>query len=117
MTTCTDEYAAMSRRLMEGAPVALEEGDLVQAAEKLWGTAAQMVKSVAETRGWPHGSHQELFRVTGLITQETGDLRMRDLFHISNSLHMNTYEHWMSGDDVEQGLQRVQELIEKLEVP
>ncbi len=115
MTTRADEYAAVGRELLEKAREALEEDDLIQASEKLWGAAAQMVKSVAERRGWPHDGHRELFRVVSRLVQETGDASFRDLFHTANSLHWNFYEHWMDRDHVEQGLVRVQELVGMLE--
>lgn len=111
----TDEYASMSRELLEKAREALEEDDLVQASEKLWGAAAQMVKSVAERRGWPHGGHRELFLVISRITQETADPRFSALFREANSLHWNFYEYRMDRDNVEQGLVSVQELIDKLQ--
>ena len=43
----------------------LAEGDLLQASEKGWGVAAQMVKAVAETRGWRHSTHGDLYHVVG----------------------------------------------------
>jgi len=115
MTTRADEYAAVSRELLEKAREALEEDDLVQASEKLWGAAAQMVKSVAERRGWPHGGHRELFLVVSRVAQETGDRRFSAFFREANGLHWNFYEHWMDRYHVEQGLESIQELVEKLE--
>ena len=35
----------------------LDQGDLRQASENGWGAAAQMVKAVAEERGWPQDDH------------------------------------------------------------
>ena len=91
MTTRNEEYAAMSRKLLEDGRQALSQGDPVQASEKLWGAAAQMVKSVAESRGWPHHDHRELFRVVNRLAQETGDLELRRLFRLANSMHTNFY--------------------------
>ncbi len=74
-----------------------------------------MVKAVAEERGWSHSSHRELFRVVSQLAQEVGDVEMRNLFQVSNSLHTNFYENWMSRDYVQDGVGQVQELIGKLE--
>jgi hypothetical protein len=115
LTTRTEEYAAQSRELLEKGQEALSQGDLVQASEKLWGAAAQMVKSVAERRGWPHSSHRDLFRVVSQLAQETGDTRMRSLFQLADSLHTNFYENWMTREYIEDGVPQVQELISKLE--
>ena len=115
MTTRTDEYATQSRELLEKARQALEEGDLVQASEKLWGASAQMVKSVAEQRGWQHSSHRQLFQVVNRLAQDTGDLEMRSLFQIANSLHTNFYENWMTLEYIEDSVGPVQEFVGKLE--
>ena len=114
MTTRTEEYAVMSQRLFEQGQEALEQEDLVQASEKLWGAAAQMVKSMAERRGWPHSSHRELFQVVNRLALETGDIELRRLFRLANSMHTNFYENWMTREDVEDSVGEVQELISKL---
>jgi hypothetical protein len=101
---------------MEKARETLQEDDLVQASEKLWDAAAQMVKGVAERRGWPHSSHRELFRVVRLIARETGDIQVLDLFQIANSLHTNFYENWMTREFVENSIGRMQEFISRLEM-
>lgn len=51
-TTRTDGYAERSRALLAQAKNELAAGDDLQASEKLWATAAQMVKAVADRRGW-----------------------------------------------------------------
>ena len=114
-TTRAEEYVAMGHHLLEKGREALEQDDLIQASEKLWGATAQIVKAVAERRGWRRGGHRDLFQITERLAKETGDSSLADLFHVANSLHSNFYEHWMSRYLVEQGSARVQELVEKLE--
>ena len=111
----TEEYAAMSRELFEKGQEALRQGDLVRVSEKLWGAAAQMVKAVAERRGWPHSSHRELFQVVSRLAQEIGDPGLRNLFQVANSLHNNFYENWMTREYLEDGIGQVRELIGRLE--
>ncbi len=53
----TQKYHAASRYLVQQARAELALGDLRQASEKGWGAAAQMVKAVAEFRGWSHRYH------------------------------------------------------------
>ena len=115
MTTRAESYATASRDFLRKGREALEQGDLTQASEKLWGATAQMVKAVAEERGWAHGGHRELFQVVSRLAQDSADPTLRGLFHVANSLHSNFYENWMEGDMVAEGLDRVQELISKLE--
>jgi hypothetical protein len=115
LTTRAEEYAALSREFLEKGREALEQGDLIQASEKLWGAAAQKVKAVAESRGWSHHGHRELFRVVSRLAQETGDTEIRNLFRLADSLHTNFYEHWMTQEYIEDSVGQIQELIERLE--
>ncbi len=105
----------MSKEFLRKGREALVQGDLEQASEKLWGAAAQMVKAVAEKRGWSHHGHRDFFRVVSRLDQELGDPTLRDLFHVANSLHSNFYEHWMTRDYFESGLEKIQEFVAKLE--
>jgi hypothetical protein len=115
MTAQDNGYAAKGREFMAQAREELQQGDLVQASEKLWGATAQMVKSVAETRGWEHGGHRQLFQIVNRLAQDSGDSGLRELFHVANSLHQNFYENWMTREFVEQGVGGVRELVDKLE--
>ena len=104
-----------SRRLIVQAHDYLAADDLLQASEKAWGAAAQAVKSVAETRGWPHNGHGQLFEVIGRIVAETGDEDIRTAFTIAGALHTNFYEGWLDREDIEAHLSHVAGLVEKLE--
>ena len=50
-------YLELSRGYLEKGQGALQEGDYSQASEKLWSSAAEMVKEVAQRRGWQHNGH------------------------------------------------------------
>ncbi len=115
MTTRTEEYTAMSRELFRKAVEALEEDDLVQASEKLWGAAAQMVKAVAERRGWPHRQHRDLYRTVDRLAAETRDDGLTHLFGYASELHTNFYEHLRLRGFIEEGVGYIRELIDKLE--
>ncbi len=104
-----------SHDFMEKAWKYFHEGDLVQASEKGWGAAAQMVKAAAEARGWRHDGHGELFRAIDQLADEAGDEQVRTLFHFANSLHINFYEGWLPREMVRSGLIRVGELVDNLQ--
>ncbi len=91
------------------------KGDLRQASEKGWGAAAQMVKAVAANRGWDHNGHFLLRRVVDRLVQETGDSQLFTWFGVASHLHMNFYENWSSGQEVESGLHDVELFLDKLE--
>ena len=110
-----DYYIRTSRRFLAQAHEEFDRGDILQASEKAWGAAAQAVKAVAEQRGWGHSTHARLFETIKRISRETGDEELYDLFHVANSLHQNFYEGWQTESFVERGIQRVNELVEKLD--
>jgi Archaeal PaREP1/PaREP8 family len=108
-------YAITSRVFLLAAQDLLAQDDLLQAPEKGWGAAAQMVKAVADQKGWQHNGHAYLFRTLRQLVEETKDNQIDTLFHVANHLHVNFYENIMDRELVEVGLVSVRELVEKLE--
>ena len=108
-------YREQSRIFLEQAYLELREGDLRQAAEKGWGAASQMVKAVAQEKGWEHSHHRELFEVVSRLRRETEDREISRLFEPANFLHANFYEGTMDQADVEDALERVGQFVDKLE--
>ena len=100
---------------LERAQAYLAEGDLLQASEKGWGAAAQMVKAVAEARGWRHQDHRSLYQAMSRLAQEAGDEGIITAFGLAGALHTNFYEGWLPREIVEQHLTQVAELVDKLE--
>ena len=114
MTTRTDFHTDTSNQFLIKARAYLAEGDLLQASEKGWGATAQMIKAIAEERGWSHKSHGDLYRAISRLAAETGDLRLRNLFRSARDLHQNFYEGLMEADFVEDSLNDVDEIVGKL---
>ena len=112
MTTQT--YQEASWTLLAQAEEELAQGDIRQASEKAWGAAAQIVKAVAQQRGWPHQRHAALFPVIASLAEETGDDQLRNLFQVANSLHTNFYKNWDTADNVSAALADVRLLVDKL---
>ena len=108
-------YQTASRHLLAQAHEELAAGDTRQASEKGWGAAAQIVKSVAESRGWEHRNHAALFNVISRLVAETGDNEIRRLFMIANALHANFYENWDTADNVARALSRIERFVDRLE--
>ena len=115
MLESTISYAEASREFMGKAYQYLAEDDLAQASEKGWGAAAQMVKAVAEERGWPHRHHRLLYEVIEDLVDETGDEDLARWFDRASRLHTNFYENWMRPRAVERCLRDVQDLVNRLE--
>ena len=90
----TITYSQAARLLLDQGFEELAAGDTRQASEKGWGAAAQMLKAVAEQRGWEHQNHAALFKVISKIVAETGDRDINNQFATANALHQNFYENW-----------------------
>ncbi len=69
MTTRADHYTRTSQAFFAQAQSSLAEGDLLQASEKGWGAAAEMVKGLSEIRGWRHHSHGLLYQNIDLLSE------------------------------------------------
>ena len=108
-------YHETARELLAQGAEELAEGDIRQASEKGWGAAAQIVKAVADRRGWRHDNHGALFAVVDRLVKETGNDGLHSRFHIANSLHQNFYEGWHSAETVAAGLAEVGRLVDELE--
>ena len=113
MTTQT--YRDASRLLLVQGRAELAAGDVRQASEKGWGAAAQMVKAIAEQRGWQHRNHAALFNAVSRLVDETGDDDIGRLFHIASALHVNFYENWDNPRSIARGLDDMERLLQKLQ--
>ena len=100
--------------LYDQAMVELEGGDLLQASEKLWGAAAQALKSVAERRGWRHNSHAQFYNIMAEIEKEASSSVLRRDFSSATELHTNFYENWLNEDQIHSRAADVRHFIEQL---
>ncbi len=115
MTTDAQSYTNTGREFLTRACAYLAAEDLLQASEKGWGAAAQMVKAAAEARGWRHQSHRDLYAAINWLSNDAGDPELSNLFVAAGSLDTNSYEDWLPRATVERNLARVGELVEKLD--
>ena len=109
------EYRTASRHLLAQGFTELASGDARQASEKGWGAATQMLKAVAEQRGWQHNNHRALYRIVERLVQENNDREIHNLFHVANGLHVNFCENWATDASIKDGLQDIERLLDKLD--
>ena len=115
MTTRADYHSETAGEFLAKAGVYLAEGDVLQASEKGWGAAAQMVKAAAEARGWDHSGHRQLFVTVRRLVEETGDEQLRVGFAFANVMHINFYDGLLPREDVEAYLAHIREFVGRLE--
>ena len=111
----TTTHREQSRIYLTQAYEELAKGDLPQASEKAWGAASQMLKAVAEQRGWSHRSHQSLYGIIRQLRRETGKAELTLLFSHASDLHGNFYENLYAAEDIEDLLPEVGQLVDRLE--
>jgi hypothetical protein len=110
----TQRYQQASEHFLAQARQELAVGDLPQASEKGWGATAQILKAIAEQRGWEHDRHRHYLRIASRLRSETGDGDIRRLFAVASVLHENFYENVLPPDEIAENLDDVQALLSKL---
>ena len=106
-----NEYMSAARRFLLQAETEFAVGDLIQASEKGWGAAAQALKAAATLRGIGHWSHKEMRQVVNVLTDETGNPRIRELFKVAEGLHANFYEARMKASEIEVCVRLMREFV------
>ena len=115
MLESTANYAAASRAYLAAAYQSLADDDLTQASGKGWEAAENMVKALAEERGWRHRSHRLLSDIVEDLVDETGDENLSRWFQAASVLHTNFYENALRPRTVRRNLREVQQLLAELE--
>ena len=110
----SQKHQQLSEHLLAEARQELTAGGLPQASEYGWGATSQILKAIAEQRGWEHHRHRHYLRIASRLRAETGDGDILRLFAAARVLHENFYENDMSADDVADGLDDVEALLDKL---
>lgn len=114
MNVETRPYVERSSHYLTQASEEFAQGDYLQASEKGWGATAQMIKAVAEERGWDHSRHAQLIGTVRQVVEETGDQELWLSFGAARDLHENFYEEQMGAGDVEFHLDQVRRLTDRL---
>ena len=94
----------------------LREQDICQAAEKGWGTLAQITKAVATLKGWDHYDHIAVRECVLALAGENPELE-REIHRrllIAEGLHGQFYEIYMTQRTVEIALEEIAPLLEIL---
>jgi len=107
-------YEKLNGKYLKEAQRLISKRDYTQASEKLWGTAAEMVKAVAARRGIELGTHASLWDFVSQLDKEHPELRLKRDFSYAGNLRQNFYEDWLGRDYMEEGLTIMKSFVEKL---
>ena len=85
----TNQHRQASNRSLEQVRAGLVAGDLAHASENGWSATVQILRAVAEQRGWEHSRHRHNLVTATWLRSETGDGDIRRLFAVASDLHEN----------------------------
>ena len=111
----SERYRSVAHTLYDQGIVELEAGDLRQASEKIWGAAAQAMKSVAERNGWRHRSHRHFKQNLDKLQDRRDYEELVRWFGAAEVLHVNFYEDHSSYETINVHAADVRRLIDRLE--
>ena len=105
------EYIGAAEDLLREAREGLSKGNVRQAAEKLWGAAALVIKAYAY---WKDGrrlsSHGELWEYKRKLEDEIGEW-VGDAWMHANGMHTCFYEGWCTSREVESAIKKIERLV------
>ena len=112
-----EDYRQQARHFQVKSREYLAEGELHQASEKGWGTAAWMAKAVALAYGWEYEKHDQFNVVLNNVRRMLGDNRIYELRDTATGLHSNFYtrRRFLDAESIGVGLDLMDELVEVLE--
>ncbi len=109
-----EAYLKLSEKYLREGDELLSKKDYIQASEKFWGAASQIVKSVAAKRGEELRSHGELHKYAFKLREETGDPELNRLWRSAITLHQNFYEAWLPPESVKEAAEDVKKLASRV---
>ena len=105
------QYQRASENYLAQARQQMIAGDLAQASESGWGATVQILKAIAEQRGWDHNRHRDHLIAVSCLRSETGDHNIRCLFSTARALNENFYENMMDASEIYDSLEEVEALV------
>ena len=113
-TDMVEFHLSLCEKFLSEAEEFLRRGDYLQASEKGWDAAAQIVKALAAKEGRELRSHKDLWTYIDELAEKLNNRELRRLWRTVNSLHQNFYEGWMPSRDVIYALEDVKGFIKML---
>ena len=115
-----EDFMQISRRALQQSRLHLDEGDRLQASEKVSVAVAASVKAIAHQRAWQHHSHalraSIITQLGGEVGQSTRPAQV--LFRgraAANEQHHNQYENVLSADDISRDIGIAESFVSTIE--
>ena len=104
----------MAREFLTASDEEFARGHVLQGAEKLWGTAAHTVMSVAQERGWDCGSHRSLKNAVMRLAEEYDDPLIQSNFLAAEKFHRHFYHDSMEDWERDSDRPLVHDFVERV---
>lgn len=112
--TKADLHENLCEKYLNDAEELIKKEDYVQASEKAWGAASQMLKAAAARKDIELRSHGALHSFVITLATERGDEDIRRLWQSAGMLHQNFYENWLPKEMVIKNVKDVKEFVKRL---
>lgn len=109
-----EDHGQQARDFLAASDREFEDGDHLQASEKLWGAASHAVMAVAMQRNWPCRSHRSLSNAVRLLEQETGEAYLTEGFSVAEKFHRNFYHDEMQDYEIESDRPSVHRFVQRM---
>src|SRR3990172_13446348 len=104
----------LNGKYLEDGEKLLRTGDLLQAGEKFWGVAAEIVKAVAAKEGRHLRTHNQLWSYLLDLDEKHSELGLRRDFVSAGYLHANFYEEELTPRTVRKLADDVRSFVKKM---
>ncbi len=94
----TSEHIETARKFLLDADREFEQGDILQASEKLWGAASHVVLAEMRQRGIAPSGHKATINAVEQIAYDYEEPSLRSLFTSAEMLHANFYHGFLDID-------------------
>ena len=106
-----DEHRQQALKFLEDADNEFEQGDTLQASEKLWGAASHAVLAVSLENGWRSGDHRALKMAAERLAVERNDPLIEAYFGIAEKFHANFYHSSMADFEVKTDRPKIRSFV------
>ena len=110
-----EDYAAISHRFVAHAKDQLDQGNRLQASEKVWGAANYALKAVAIERGWRHAGQRNVFAIAEQLAKESNRPYLNDQLFVARAIHYNFYDNDLSDSSINAGIEAVERYVAELD--
>jgi hypothetical protein len=107
-------YLKLCEKYLSEAEDYMSKKDYIQASEKAWSAAAQIIKALAAREGRDLRSHKELHEYLAYTVRKVGDIELRRTWSAAGELHRNFYEAWLPPELVNGYFEDVKEFVNRL---